>query len=753
MRAMTHRRAALSLLAVLLVLFVPILARGHVLFAHDNRVEVGLPPAGGVRDFKNQTELDEAAAYTSNRKFFDQSSVYVPEIHQHLNGNSYGWISTWNPHPELGRPTSQMAGFGKAYLLTHLLSFVTSNAFVLHTWQVMLAVTLTTLLGYLLCAALRLRPEACLVGALGLGTGVFTLYWLTFALFVWTICWTLALLWLITLELERPSWTRLVGIAFALHALLLSGYHQQIVWSAWLVTGYVGWRLLRGRTTNRARLVAATRLLGAAFAGVLTVAPAYLDLALTAQRSTRLDAPETFFLEVLPEIHGWRDLLQFFALRFDAFVLGNPIEPRYPVRFNGLTMTPLFALLAATSLRPALVRRLWPAQLFVAFTLLMTVWPPLYVFGIRHLGLDISRNIPLSAAYVPGLLLAAYAVDDLLRTRDVRPTGAWIAAGIAAALAALACWVARGRLDTGFLWSETLVVVLALAALVARRPAFFVVLALVTTLHYGLRLPLSRPLDDVKTTSGLVELVRRETPGGTRYAWVNAGFGSILPPNQEALLGLRSIHTYNSLSSAAYQDWVLRLSPLGTQTYGRHFVTIPDESLLDGPELDYSGIRVVLAGAPLESKAFVKVADASNQGIVYRTKRTPQMEAQVVGFDRLQPGAATIAGPLRRAEQLEARRDEDYDDRLGFAVTPSDAETLLFISQQFHPQWEATADGRRLETVTINDFYQGVLVPPGTSEVRLAFRPWVRWMWLPQLAFVLAGATVLVAVVRARRAT
>jgi hypothetical protein len=45
--------------------------------------------------------------------------------------------------------------------------------------------------------------------------------------------------------------------------------------------------------------------------------------------------------------------------------------------------------------------------------------------------------------------------------------------------------------------------------------------------------------------------------------------------------------------------------------------------------------------------------------------------------------------------------------------------------------------------VIVNGFYQGVVLPPNTSEVELFFRPFVLWSWLPQLLFAASGALLL----------
>ena len=84
------------------------------------------------------------------------------------------------------------------------------------------------------------------------------------------------------------------------------------------------------------------------------------------------------------------------------------------------------------------------------------------------------------------------------------------------------------------------------------------------------------------------------------------------------------------------------------------------------------------------------------------------------------------------------------DDFQKIQVTASPEETLLFVSQQYHPAWRATAAQRLLRTVPVNQFYQGVIIPPMTSEVDLSFRPFVLWSWLPQLFFAAGAALLLI---------
>ena len=231
---MTHRHALLLLAVVLLAYFGPPLLRGEVIFAHDNRVEMGLP---AIPDGDR----------ISSRKLSDQSSVYIPSLQIQLGGEHEGWISTWNPHPELGRPTYHVSGFSKAFLLTHLYSWFSDDAFVVYTWLAISAVSLSTFFGYGLLRSLRLHPAACAAGALWLGMGITVVFWLTFVMLIWGICWTLALLWGVTVFLRRPGWPCWLGISFSVHALFMTGYPQHIVWQGYLLSGYVAFGLIRQR--------------------------------------------------------------------------------------------------------------------------------------------------------------------------------------------------------------------------------------------------------------------------------------------------------------------------------------------------------------------------------------------------------------------------------------------------------------------------------------------------------------------------
>ena len=731
------------LVLTLLLLLGPLIVRGHVIFPHDNGVEVGM---GGEPEGK------------WNRKFNDQSSVYVPAIHQHLNGDHTGWISTWNPHPELGRPTFQLAGESKAFFLTHVLSWFTKDAFRLYTWQTILAIVASVVFGYLLLRELGLGAAPSMVGALGFGCGFFPMYWMTFMLFIWGIAWSLAIFWLVEIQLKRPSAWCILGLAVSIQSLLLTAYPQTVIWHVYLGLLFLVWRLRvhRGKDPEkRWQLRGLAGLVAGAVLGALAAAPVYLDLAENAGRSVRLDADPEFFLQVLPSIESFADACTYLLQRFDGSWFGDPILHDYPTKFNGLSATPLFFGLAFLSL--LFLRRMWALHAFCLVCVVMTLWPPAYAFGIEYLGLHVSRTIPLAAAYLPGIFLAAYAADRWIRA-ERRPMGAALGVwSVLTLLLAAAGFGSELELEWSFVLASIGLWLGATAFLVTGKPAVIVVVALLGCLHYGWRLQLTRPRDEIQTSSPLTEVLARETDGA-RYALIESGFGVTLPSNQESVLGLHSIHTYNSISSKSYQELAASLSPRGTETYGRHFTHIAAPELLDPVRLARAGVNVLVTSRDLPREWAQPISRNPKGGGIWRT-RLPAIRERVLpqsGYARTTEGIAPSRafGSKARTAELPVDRTLDRDDELAFSMPASQEETLLFVSQQFHPKWHAQSGGVELETAEVDGFYLGVVLPPGTGEVELSFRPLVRHAWIPQaLGLGCALLLALRSLLRRRSAT
>jgi hypothetical protein len=726
---MTNPRAPFVALLLLIAGFLaPLAIRGHVIFPHDNRHEVGL---SNVED-----------EYRTNRKFKDQSSYYVPEIHHHLNGAHEGWLSTWNPHVQFGRPSSHVSGFSPAFALSRVLGWCTDDAFVFYTWLAALTILATGVFGWLFLRALELHPWAAFAGAASLAVGAFSAYWLTFVMFLGGTCWTLAIGWLVVRMVEKPTLARGLGLVFCVHALLLSAYPQQIVWHGLLLGVFTLSRVWRSEfRARRLTLIAAAVAVGFACA-----APVYLDLAVAASRSARIDVDADFFLKSIPAIHGPLDVANFVSQWFDANWIGDPIAEAYPVKFSGVSLMPVLAAAFVVGCigGPWREKALWVG--FTALCAMLTLWGDAYLFAVEHLGLGLSRFLPLAAAWIPMTVVAATAIDRVLSDGVPRRGLATFVAALAPAIGLFA-FANGGELRDPRAVAVGLALFVGFAAFVWTRKAWLVPLLVVgSTLAGGACLVLSRPESTIATNSALVETLKELTRDGSRFAFVGAGMRELLPANEEALLGLRSIQSYDSLSSRAYQDWIERLSETGTHVAGRRFRTITDDSRLDRDEFGWSGIGVLVSREPLNSANFER-GQRLGPFYLHRARTPPVLLAQLDEWRNDETGDVRLDGPLDAGRSLGHRIVERRDDALRLDLDPHAAPTLLFASMQWHPHWRArtfaeSTGWTRVEPVTVDGFFLGVPLPANVSRVELHFEPWTRWMWVVHLFF--AGASLCV---------
>ena len=249
-------------------------------------------------------------------------------------------------------------------------------------------------------------------------------------------------------------------------------------------------------------------------------------------------------------------------------------------------------------------------------------------------------------------------------------------------------------------------------------------------------------MQTIHVFSKLIDAIKVHTPNAGRFAIADSKMAA-MPPNQETLFGLNSVNSYDSLSSRKYQELIGHWSAAGARTYGRHFQFLDSERTLADPAFALSNVEVVLSSRPLATNRLNLVAEV-NEIKLYEPMLAPVGLLQTPRFQLSNREAAV--DPSVRDPNLQPRCIETLNDFQRIAVTAAPQETLLFLSQQYHRAWRAKAHQRALRTVIVNRFYQGVLLPPNTSEVELSFRPFVLWSWLPQLFFTASGVLLLLRV-------
>lgn len=742
---MSHRQALGLLLLLQLLYFHRVVLDGEVIFPHNNAAPVCQAPL--------------TDRWRNYYRFTDHSDFYIPELHQTLHGHGRAWLPTWNPHTELGRPIAQRSGFGMASPYTFLLSLVTRNTLTFYTWLAVGTVCLSGVFFFAFLEALELNAPACLCSAAGLSLGIYNSCWLTFPMYLSTICWSAALLWLVTVFIRRPTWAIGLGISFATYSLLVTGYPQFIVFQVYVLASFILLRLAQTHVSWIPRLRIFSRLTALAVTGAIMAAPVYLDLAVDAVRSNRGPmGPKLAFsiLDIYCNYHDFSELSKFLSLVYDTFWYGNPLDDTYPFKnkfeFLGLSFTPLYSSLLLVSLFLSKRRpEIWLWQGIGVVCLIGTLWPTAYWFAICHLGFHLSQFEMLRGATIPAFVVAGYTVDVILR--EGIPRRALACGSVAAAWGwclLACCYRAPVPLHAGYAVIGGMLTVATVALLWSRNPQLLNGLVAITVCAYGYRLMLTRPADTIHLNSPFVDKIRAALPEGARFAKCGKDTVGLIAHNQECLLGLQSIHSFSSLVPSGYSRLAERLSVAGTGVMGIYNGYVEPPSRLDEPILSYCGLGLVLSKQALDPKQFRQVDEFFSVKL-YQPIEPPTLHAQLPLAIEADESRIQFSGPLTAQPRQPVQLVGAFDDWRRYRLIRSESPTVLFVSQQYHPNWKATSGGKTLRTIEVNDFFQGVVVPPGVEEITMEFRPWCLWSWLPWPCYAAAGVGCFAAGLRRRR--
>lgn len=241
--------------------------------------------------------------------------------------------------------------------------------------------------------------------------------------------------------------------------------------------------------------------------------------------------------------------------------------------------------------------------------------------------------------------------------------------------------------------------------------------------------------NQIAISSPLVKIIKENLPAGSRYAVVAPNI-SVLPPNFNALLGLESVHSYNSLSSKRYHTLVKALGG-EVQTYGRWNSSIsPDYS---SSMFWMSNISLILSANKLEHLNL----KAIESGIYLYSVIHTMGESLQIPFVELKSNVVSnkiVISDPRIYKYSNPIKILNKGDLLEFKVVLLDSSVFV-LSQKFHRDWQATIktnnEWQKASIIEINGVFQGVLLPSGTTRVRLEFKPLVGFVWISHVFWFL----------------
>lgn len=737
----TYRSAFLFYFISFFLLVLPYWFDGEVITPHRQLSELA------AKELVKDVQLE-------NRKLSDYTNSHIPITYEHLSGLRSGWLTLWSNQNELGRPTYLIAGFSPAYMPSWLIAQTTDNP-----WRFITVLSLATcffagLFILLFAREIGLSPIAGLIAGLSLATSPFFMYWLTFPMFTSVFCWGAGVLWAITRLAKCQDLLAWGVLVFSGYSLLMTAFPQPVVYHVYLLGAYGIWLTYRLAHTNQSKLFKFLALTASALViGAALALPAYRDLAILWTESARVSPAPSFFTVNFPRINNFTELLQFFTLSTIPEIFGNPIAPSYSFPYDGRSVTLIVIFFAVIGLLTSF-KQTWGWWLAILGMCLFTFVLPLYVFGIKYLGFNLSRSMPLDSIMLPLTVIIAFGIDALAKRTHHRQFSSAVFAGAAVALVVIAIGVAYGvSQHVPVRWGVVIGLLLMTGLLIAQYDRYrplFLMMALVLVLGMtSYPLMLKQDPAQIAMTSPLVEKVRENLPAGSRYAVAAPGI-SVLPPNLNATLDLSSVHSYNSLSSTRYHTLIKVLGG-EMQTYGRWNGAIdPDYA---GTMFWMSNISLILSPGKLVNENLEFLSEESGIHLYRVVSRMgdsmqvtlPQLDMSLTKLVLDDPRGMVTNTPVKILDQ---------GDVLEFEVNSS-APSVFLLSQKFHRDWEALAETNQgwqaAQTVEVNGVFQGVLLPPETRRVRLDFKPLARYAWIAHVFWILLVVLISIKFWRAYR--
>jgi len=386
--------------------------------------------------------------------------------------------------------------------------------------------------------------------------------------------------------------------------------------------------------------------------------------------------------------------------------------------------------------------------------------PAAHYFAFSYLGFNLSKSSPVAFLKYPLVVLVLYGADAVVRTvRRSQSRSLNIAAACAGLLSVGGSLWAGQTLSYDIVWLNVLIAAMLMSVvwLQLLLPVRGLLWAgiLVSIMLYSYPMLLWQPTTIRTVDDAYYERIRRHIPAGALTAVVPGNI-PFVGNNFNAFVDIPSIHTYNSLSSQRYQQFITTMGGEFTN-YGRRNASInPDFA---GLPFWMSNIGLVVTPTELRSPVLQKVDSLPG--------KNPEQMFFLYAVSQRMGRAIVVAQPAMPATQQSVEISdprpsgyqipditENAGDRMTFSVSVNQS-SLLVVSQKYHPQWVAEVyDGQRWverPVIMVNGLFQGVALTPEVTTVRLSFRPYATWMWVVHLFWSLYAAYIGFVWVRTRQ--
>ena len=694
---------------------------GDVIAPHSQNIELG------VNKYPIQT--------VENRKFSDFTNAYIPQIETQMHGVRSSWLALWSTKNELGHPLLHISGFSPIYFPTWALFKLIDDPYEFITLYSLLLAYISGMFAFLFSREKQYAPASCLISAFLIAFSPTIVYWLTFPMFISSLCWGICILWASLRFYNRADYISLVFVTFGVYSIIMVGYPQMTVLVMYVVTIYLFCETLKRRKNIEIKQIAILFLFA-----VLGVAVSSLFLANLYEiflNSSRVLTPYSFFSKVLPKINDLGGGLEFLCLTFFPELMGNTISQDFPKSYNGISFNLITLFLLCSSV--FFIKRhqvlVW-LSLILAIVIL-TFNHSFNFFAYSHLGFNISRTNPLFILVIPVTFLITEIYNCLITSNSRCPY--LIISMLISSAAYFVSFHYYAESSYGYVFFiVSCLFFFCLSFNKSRHLSYLPFCLLIVLVAYPKLFHIKR--SEIVTTSPIVEFLKNTNSQLSNFIIVSNKKIHILPPNINAVLGLNSIHSYNSLSSNEYHRLISGLRG-NMFTFGRLNATLNPNF---GDDVFWmANISSVISIKAIVDKNLELITKIDNY-YLYKVKST-------MGFVK-----QFSMSPLEEVKSTSLLKESYYDidynvnyqgDKIAINTKSVNMNSLLLLSQLYNVNWDAHAfvhgNFLKLKPFSYNGIFLGLRLPPGTSSVvfkynsPLYYMIYINYFWLFIFGFLL----------------
>jgi hypothetical protein len=691
----------------------------------------------------------------SNTNIHDVPMQVVPWMQQVRESWRAFEIPLWNAAAGAGHPllaNGQSTPLSPFRLLTLPLSL--SNAM---TAECAMKLLLALVLTFLFCRV-RYSEPASVLAAIAFGFSTWMTTWLQFP-----IAFGAAFLPGVLLVIDRLmngfSRRRFLAAALMFAATVLSSHPETVYQVALIAAAYGLWPVLIERVGSWRGLGA---VIGASFVAVLLTSPflvPFAEAVLRSQRFAEMSGPRE---TIVPPYSDFPSAVLLVQPRFFGEL---PIErPWGPTTLESICgFAGILAIVAAVAMTIAIVpqRRLRERETLYILGALLSVgivlgWPVLTEVFHAIAGLAPTMRMRLGICWFGSMLLAATIDDAQRNSRLPLLAGTLVVAAAMLALMRTAAFPTPSHRDTALLSLLPSIAVLAAVALFPIRRLSIVLLAALTFVELVVTIgrwnPIVMPRELYRPTPLLAALQQLQAHEVKPFRIL--GTGGMLYPNAGAMFGLEDVRVHDPMADARYVDFLAAQVAWNPKEY---YAKWNDTAT---PLLDFLNVKYVLTTNALNDARYVPLYEGRD-GRIYENRDA---------LPRFFPVRNVILGGDLRAHTdwrytaIVSRLPRAQRDALTAPWTTGDATvsidriavdayklhitaprtTLIASSIPNWPGWRVP-----FPKVEVNGLFLGFVVPAGTHDVKVSYRP--ASFYASSVVALLTLATLLV-LSRTRRA-